>query len=89
MKNSSQTLTITLTPDEMAILKSLTKERGLSDPVAALHTLLQDAATFYDALWDQAFDKSQNILDRLADEAHQEFVRGETEILDLDADEAL
>jgi hypothetical protein len=89
MENNPQSLTITLSPDEIALLNTLTEERGLSDPVAALHVLLKDAASFYDALWDQSFDKSQDILDRLADEAHQEFVRGETETLDLDADEAL
>jgi hypothetical protein len=79
MDQTPQTLTITLTADEVTLLKTLTEERGLSDPIAALHILLQDAASFYDALWDQSFDKSQNVLDRLADEAHQEFVRGKTE----------
>lgn len=78
MEESPQTLTITLTPDEIAILRILTEERGLDDHAAALHALLQDAISFYNNLWDQSFDKSQDILDQLADEAHQDFLRGET-----------
>ena len=89
MENNPQSLTIALSPDEIALLNTLTEERGLSDPVAALHILLKDAASFYDALWDQTFEKSQDLLDELADEAHQEYRRGETELLDLDAGEAV
>jgi len=82
-------LTITLSANEQAVLQTLAQERSLSDPVAAFHVLLQDAASVYDALWDQSFAKSQDVLERLANEARDEYIRGETEELDLDADERL
>jgi hypothetical protein len=30
----------------------------------------------YDALWDKTFEQSQDVLDRLADEAHAEYLAG-------------
>ena len=78
-----QTVTITLTPDEIAILKMLTEEHRLDDPSEALHVLLQDAISFYKGLWDPS---TPDILDQLADEGHQRRLRGETEVFDLDAE---
>lgn len=89
MTQTPQTLTITLTSNQLTLLRALSAEHGLRDEVAELHVLLKYAASFYDALWDQSFDKSQDLLDRLGNEAHQEFVHGETKILVIDADELL
>ena len=36
----------------------------------------KDAVAVYDTLWDKTFADSQDILDKLADEAHEEFVAG-------------
>ena len=73
-----QTVTITLTSDEIAILKMLSAENRLDDPTAALHGLLQDAISFYNGLRTQAPDPAQDILDQLADESHQKFLLGDT-----------
>lgn len=37
-----------------------------------------------EALWDEQFAKSQDFLDRLADQAHAEYVAGLTEEFDAD-----
>jgi len=37
-----------------------------------------------DLLWDAKFAASQDVLDRMADEAHQEYLAGQTEEFDLD-----
>jgi len=48
--------------------------------------LLHDAVEIYDALWDKTFAETQDVLDRLADKAHEEYMAGLTEDFDPDAD---
>ena len=40
-----------------------------------------------DTLWDKTFENSQDLLERLADEAHENYLAGETE--DFDPDEEI
>jgi hypothetical protein len=47
-----------------------------------LRALLHDAVAIYDALWDKTFAETQEVLDRLADEAHAEYMAGLTEDFD-------
>lgn len=79
-----RTITLNLSEEENALLESLARERG-SAPAEALRTLLHEAISIYDALWDKTFEESQDLLDSLADEAHADYVAGETE--DFDPDE--
>jgi hypothetical protein len=44
----------------------------------------QDELELYDALWDKLFAESQAVLERLADEAHAEYLAGLTEEFDPD-----
>ncbi len=86
MSDNAPTITLTLTEEEAAILDTLTKEQGLNTPEDALRLLLHDAVAVYDALWDKTFAESQDVLDRLADEAHSEYLAGLTEDFDPDTD---
>ena len=70
------TITLTLSDEERDLITALAQERGLESPADVLHALLKDAVAVYDALWDKTFADSQDILDKLADEAHEEFVAG-------------
>ncbi len=70
------TVTLTLTEEEEALLKTLAHERGLIAPADVLRALLHDALDKYDRLWDKTFADSQPLLDKLADEAHAEYLIG-------------
>lgn len=41
---------------------------------------------YYDVLWDKTFAETQDVLERLAEEAHQEYLAGLTEDFDPDTD---
>lgn len=86
MSDNAPTITLTLTEEEAAILDTLTKEQGLNTPEDALRLLLHDAVAVYDALWDKTFAESQDLLDRLADKAHAEYLGGQIEDSDSDTD---
>jgi len=79
---SPQTVTLTLTEEEHALVEALAQERGLAAPEDVVHALLQDAIALYDALWDKTFADTQDVLDRLADEAHTEYLASLTEDFD-------
>lgn len=79
-------ITLTLSDEEQTLLNTLAQERGLDTPEAVLRTLLYDAVQIYDALWDKKFAESQDLLDRLADDAHAEYRAGRTEDFDPDND---
>lgn len=87
MTDAPHTVTLTLTPEEEKLIAALAQERGLDAPADVLRTLLHDAAE--DALWDKTFAETQDVLDRLADEAHAEYLAGRTEDFDPDADDEL
>lgn len=89
MQNDIQTVTIELTEEEKAIITALGQERGLEAPADVLRALLHEVVEFYDGLWDKTFAESQDVLDRLADEAHAEYMAGLTEDFDPDNDSAL
>ncbi|MBZ0288026.1 MAG: hypothetical protein K8I30_10465, partial [Anaerolineae bacterium] len=78
-------ITLTLNAEEAALIEMLARERGLNAE-DALRALLHDAAAIYDALWDQKFAETQDVLDRLADEAHSAYLAGLTEDFDPDSD---
>lgn len=40
----------------------------------------------YDALWDKTFENSQDLLNQLAEEAHDEYLAGLTEDFDPDTE---
>ena len=82
----SSTVTLTLSEEEENLIQTLASERGLNAPAEVLRALLHDAAAVYDALWDKTLADSQDVLDRLADEAHSEYLAGLTEDFDPDAD---
>lgn len=81
-----QNVTLTLTPEEEKLITALAQERGLTAPADVLRALLHDAAEISDVLWDKTFAETQAALDRLADEAHAEFLAGLTEDFDPDSD---
>lgn len=83
MSDFPQSITLNLTEEEAELIETLVREGGYSAPEDALRALLHDATAVYDALWDKTFDKSQDVLDRLADEAHAEYLAGLTEDFDL------
>jgi hypothetical protein len=83
-QETPRTITLTLSEEENALLESLAREHG-SEPAEALRTLLHEAMSIYDALWDKTFEESQDFLDQLADEVHAEYLAGETD--DFDPDE--
>ncbi len=78
--------TITLTEEEEALVAALAQERGLAAPEDVLRALLHEAVEIYDALWDKTFADSQDVLEKLADEAHAEYLAGLTEEFDPDTD---
>lgn len=86
MSDNAPTITLTLTEEEAALLDALVQEQGLNTHEEALRALLHDAVAVYDAIWDKTFAESQDVLDRLADEAHAEYVAGLTEDFDPDTD---
>lgn len=88
MNPSPKTITLTLTEEEAALVETLARERGLDEPTDVLHALLHDVVEMYDALWDKTFAESQDVLERLADEAHAEYLAGLTEDFDPDDDPA-
>lgn len=77
-----QNVTLTLTPEEERLVAALAQERGLTAPADVLRALLHDAAAISDALWDKTFSETQAVRDKLADEAHAEFLAGLTEDFD-------
>lgn len=85
MNTTDQTITLTLNEDEVVLIEMLARERSLSAE-EALRALLHDAVAIYDALWDRKFAESQDLLDRLADEAHKEYLAGLTEDFDPETD---
>jgi hypothetical protein len=86
MSSPTTTITLNLTPEEEALITALSHEQGTRTPSDTLRTLLHDAYAVYDALWDKKFAETQDLLDRLADEAHQEYLAGLTEDFDPDHD---
>lgn len=86
MTDTPHTITLTLDPQEEAMIATLGQERGLNAPADVLRALLHDAAEIYDALWDKTFADTQDLLDQLADEAHKDYVAGRTEDFDPDTD---
>ncbi len=83
-----QTITVDLNKTEADLLSALAHERGLNSASDALHALLSDAMMMYDELWDKTFAESQDLLGRLADEAHADILAGRIEDFDPDAEEA-
>ncbi|MBI5666521.1 MAG: hypothetical protein HZC41_00815 [Chloroflexi bacterium] len=81
-----QNVTLTLTKEEEMLVAALAHERGLTAPADVLRALPHDAGEIYDALWDKTFAETQDALDKLADEAHAEFLAGLTEDFDPDND---
>lgn len=87
MTSAAYTVTITLTPEEKAVIDALAAERGLTDPGDALRVLLHEAADRYDRGWDERFAAHPDLLERLADAAHADYLAGLTEPFDPDRDE--
>jgi hypothetical protein len=85
MSDNPTVITLRLTEEEENLIAALAQERGLSAPADVLRALLHDAIEIYDALWDRTFEASQDLLDKLADEAHEEYLAGLTEDFDPDA----
>jgi hypothetical protein len=83
-----QEIRFTLTEEDATLVAALAQEQGVSAPADVLRTLLHNAAEIYDVLWDKTFAESQDLLDKLADEAHDEFLAGLTEDFDPDNDSA-
>lgn len=79
-----QSLTISLSADENAIIQQLADEKGLENVEDALHSLIQHAEMLYDALWDKTFAETSDALDRLVAEARAEHQAGLTEEFDPD-----
>jgi hypothetical protein len=79
-------VTVTLTEEEAAVVETLARERGIDEPADVLRALLHDAIEINDALWDKTFAETQDVLDRLADEAHEEYLAGLTQDFDPDTD---
>jgi hypothetical protein len=80
------TVTLTLTEEELGLIETLARERGINQPADVLRALLHDAVEIYDAQWDKTFAETQSVLDRLADEAHAEYMAGLTEDFDPETD---
>ena len=78
MSDNPTVITLRLTEEEDSLIAALAQERGLGAPADVLRALLHDATEIYDALWDKTFEASQDVLDRLADEAHAEYLAGFT-----------
>jgi hypothetical protein len=87
MSDESHNITLELTEEEQVLLEMLTREGGFDAPADALRSLLHEAIAVYDAIWDKAFAESEDLLERLADEAHAEYLAGETEDFDPDSDD--
>ena len=80
------TVTVELTEYERTQIEALAQERGLDAPADVLLALFHEAIAAYDALWDEKFAASQDVLDQLADAGHQEYLAGQTEEFDPDND---
>jgi hypothetical protein len=87
MNPQTHSITLDLSEEELRLLENLRREGGFEAPADALRNLLHDATAVYDAIWDKTFAESQDLLDALADEAHAEYLAGETEDFDPDTDD--
>ena len=79
-------VTVELTEYEQTQIQALAHERGLDAPADVLRALLHEAVATYDAIWDEKFAASQDVLDQLADAGHQDYLSGQTEDFDPDND---
>jgi hypothetical protein len=52
-----------------------------------IQTISADEIAADEALWDEQFAKSQDVLERMSQQAHEEYVAGLTEDFDPDDDE--
>lgn len=81
-----ETITLTLTEEEAALIQELARERGLDNAADVFHALLREVTEASDRLWDEKFANSQDVLEALADEAYAEYLAGLTEGFDPDND---
>jgi hypothetical protein len=72
-------LTVAFDAEEASIIDEIARVRGLDEPIEVLRALLIEA---YDALWDQTFAESQDVLAGMAQSARRAIAAGETEPFD-------
>lgn len=77
-------LTITFSEEETQRLQKLAAEHGFDDVEAYVRDLIDIEAD--EALWDEQFAKSQDVLNRLANEALAAIEAGEVEDFDPETD---
>lgn len=82
MAISNYSITVTLSEEDRELLEMFAAEKGIDDPAEALRALLHEFVTLSDALWDEKFAHSGDVLDRLAAEADAEIAAGMTEDFD-------
>ena len=86
MAISSYSVTMTLSEADWLLLEAFAAEQGISDPAEAVRALLHEYVALSDALWDEKFAHSGDLLDRLSAEVGEEIAAGLTEDFDPDTD---
>lgn len=87
MAISNYTITVTLSEEEREFLEAFADEHSIDDPVEAFRALLHEYIVLSDALWDEKFAHSGEVLDRLSAEINAEIAAGLTEDFDPDEEE--
>jgi hypothetical protein len=86
MAISNYSITVTLSEEDREILEMFADEHAIDDPAEALRALLHEYVSLSDALWDEKFARSGDVLDRLSAEVDAEIAAGLTEDFDPDND---
>ncbi len=86
MAISNYAVTVTLSEEDRELLEAFAAEQGIEDSAEAFRALLHEYVALSDALWDDKFARSGDVLDRLSAQVAEEIAAGLTEDFDPDDD---
>ncbi len=86
MAISNYSVTVALSEADRDLLEAFAAEHEIDDPAEALRALLHEYGALSDALWDEKFAHSGDLLDRLSAAVDQQIAAGLTEDFDPDND---
>jgi predicted transcriptional regulator len=79
-------VTVKLSQEERELLEAFADEHELDDLGDAFRALLHEYISMSDALWDEKFARSGDLLDRLAAQVKRDVAEGRVEDFDPDND---
>lgn len=76
MAISNYAVTVTLSEEDRELLEAFAAEQGIEDSAEAFRALLHEYVALSDALWDDKFARSGDVLDRLSAQVAEEIAAG-------------